>query len=173
MGLQTQDFIKSAKALQEQASTQPKGTEQVVELNIGTRLVRNVKVEASFRDNVWYSDESKERGGDGSAPGPLAYFLSAVGLGIITQCSYEAAVRDVEIDEIRIAVKAPLRRSPGSSFETISYETRIRSKTSAETAEEIVRTAVRKSFITNTLKKGVQVTGKIILNDQPLPAVIE
>jgi uncharacterized OsmC-like protein len=163
VGLQTQDFIKSAKSLQEQARTQPKGTDQVLELNIGTRLVRNVRVEASFRGSVWYSDESKDRGGDGSAPGPLAYFLGAVGLGIITQCSYEAAVRDVEIDEIAIAVKAPLRRTPGSSFETISYETRIRSKTSA----------VKKSYITNTLKKGVRVTGKVVLNDQPLPVIIE
>lgn len=61
MGLQTQDFIKSAKSLQEQARTQPKGTDQVLELNIGTRLVRNVRVEASFRGSVWYSDESEEK----------------------------------------------------------------------------------------------------------------
>lgn len=173
MGLQTQDFIKSAKLLLEQSRTQHEETDQVMELNIGTRLVRNVHVEASFRGSVWYSDEPKERGGDGSAPGPLAYFLGAVGLGIATQCSYEAAVRDVEIDEIAIAVKAPLRRTPGSSFETISYETRMRGKATAETAEEIVRTAVNKSYITNTLKKSVRVTGKVVLNDQLLPVIIE
>lgn len=173
MGLHTKDFIETAKSLQKQTMAQPRGADEIVELNIKTRLVRNLVVEASFRDHVWQSDEPKERGGGGSAPGPLAHFLGAVGCGIITQCSYEAASRDVEIDEIGIAVKAPLRRSPGSSIEAISYETSVKSNASAETIEDIVRNAVRKSFITNTLRKAARVTGRIILNGQQLPTVLE
>jgi hypothetical protein len=44
-----------------------------------TRLIRDQLKEARVGEFTFTSDEAVERGGGGSAPGPLTYFCAAVG----------------------------------------------------------------------------------------------
>jgi hypothetical protein len=70
-------FRETAKEQREQAKTGPEG--HTIRTRAVIRLVEDQLKEARVGEYTLFCDEAKSRRGGGRAPGPLAYFIAAIG----------------------------------------------------------------------------------------------
>ena len=70
------------------------------------------------------SDEGAIVGGEGTAPTPLSYFTSAIGLAVLTDLVRAFAVFELPVDDLRLAIEAefPLDAKYGSGVGSVAAD---------------------------------------------------
>jgi uncharacterized OsmC-like protein len=134
-------------------------------------LVENVKSRAEASGLTWFCDGPRTRAGTNTAPGPLQYFLSSMAFCQLTHYAENAALMRISLDEVRMIVKGHFNSLPGNWFDTIEFETHIISKARPSEIRELSQRAEHECYVTNTLKRAAAVSGKVFLNEEPLPVV--
>ena len=135
---------------------------------VRARLVENVASKAEAAGHTWVCDGPKERAGTDQGPRPLLYFLSSMAFCQLTHYAENAALMGITLEDVEMSVKGFFNPLPGNSYESIEFETRIRSGDSLSQVLELARKAEHECYVTNTLKKAVRVSGKIFLNGELL-----
>lgn len=115
-------------------------------------------------DLVWYSDEPKERGGQNKGPSPLSYFLSSMGFCQFVHYAEHSVVDGLKVESLSMKIEGKISRQRPRRFTEVTYEVRIESPESEETIKRLALRAAEDCYVTNTLKRGCLVTGKIIHN---------
>ena len=113
---------------------------------------------------VWYSDESKERGGGEKGASPLSYLLSSMGFCQFVHYAEHSIVDGLERDSLQMKVSGKISMRPPRRFTEIFYEVNIASSESDEAIKSLARKAADDCYVTNTLKRACTVTGLITHN---------
>ena len=121
------------------------------------------------------SDEGPSLGGLGSAPTPLMYFSAALAFSLMTQVSRYGHMLKVTVSGMRMRVTARYRVDGSVLNDTIQgrmlgAETtlEIDSPDPPERVAKVVRNAERGCFVMQALQHPVPVTGRTLLNGEPL-----
>lgn len=126
------------------------------------------KAERPGSEMVWYADESKETGGQGKGPSPLAYFLSAMGFCQFVHYTEHCAVRGFSITSLKMKVDGKISLQSPRRFIAVQYTVEILSGESDESIRNLAREAADDCFVTNTLKRACPVTGIILHNGKQI-----
>lgn len=135
---------------------------------VKARLVENVQSKAEAGGHVWICDGPKERAGTNQAPGPLQYFLSSMAFCQLTHYAENAALMGIALEDVEMNVRGQFNPLPGNGYETIEFETRIRTAEPPSRILELARRAEDECYVTNTLKKAARVAGRVFVNGQLL-----
>ncbi len=133
-----------------------------------SRKVRsNVKVTVVKHDNQL--SEAASRGGfkwkaDENGPSPLDYFVSSLAMCQMVHYSEHAAAENIDIKSLRIDVTGTFSVAHPRSFEDVTYTVHIESGEEEQRVIALARTARDDCYVTNTIRKACNVTGKIVLN---------
>lgn len=76
---------------------------------------------------VWYSDESKERGGGEKGPSPLSYLLSSMGFCQFVHYAEHSIVDGLKLDSLQMKVSGKISIQPPRRLTDITYEVSIAS----------------------------------------------
>ena len=71
-------------------------------MDIEIKILDGVKLEAKVGSHVVRSDQSKDAGGDGTAPNPFEYFLASVGLCAAHYLNAFCKQREIPTNNIKI-----------------------------------------------------------------------
>ena len=89
-------------------------------MDIHIKFAKNFQLEADLGTIKIMSDQSKESGGDGTAPNPYQYFIASIGLCIAHYVNAFCQQRDIATDEIKITEQVSVDPSSGkTSFNSI------------------------------------------------------
>jgi len=121
-------------------------------------------------DLVWSSDEPKDKGGQGIGPSPLSYFLSSLGFCQSVHYAEHVMEDHLTIDSLEMKIEGSASMQRPRRFTEVTYEVRIASPESEETIKRLARIAAEECYVTNTLKRGCNVMGLIILNGKRIDA---
>lgn len=113
---------------------------------------------------VWYSDESKERGGQERGASPLPYFLSALGSCQFVHYTEHCMVDRLKLDSLEMKVDGTISLQRPRRFLEVRYEVRVRSHENDETIKRLAKQAAEDCYVTNTLKNSCKVMGSIVHN---------
>ncbi len=86
----------------------------------------------------------------------------------LTHYGENAALMGIILEEVEMSVKGHFNPFPGNGYETIEFETRIRSKEPPSRVLELAQRAEHECYVTNTLKRAARVSGRVFLNGEPL-----
>ena len=121
-------------------------------------------------------DEPPDMGGNDAGMNPVELLLTSLGAcqGIVY--SLYAHMMGIELDSVIVELKGQLDvrgvfgvdLSVPPGYQTITFETRITSQEDAATIEELVRMVEARCPTLDTLKRPVDVTGKVFLNGEAL-----
>ncbi len=136
----------------------------------------SVKKEDSFlssasrqgSDLIWYSDESRERGGTGKGPSPLSYFMSSLGFCQMVHYVEHCAVENLKLDSLDIKVEGKISPQKPVRFTDVTYEARIRSGEADDRVKVLARMAAEDCYVTNTLRRSCTVKGIIFHNGKKI-----
>ncbi len=117
---------------------------------------------------VWYSDEPRERGGQGEAPSPLSYALSSMGFCQFVHYTEHAMVEGIKLRSLRMKIDGKISQQKPRRFTEIAYEVSISSDEKEETIRGLAARAAEDCYVTNTLKRACLVTGVIIHNGKKI-----
>jgi uncharacterized OsmC-like protein len=115
-------------------------------------------------DLVWYSDEAKDRGGQGKGPSPLSYFLSSMGFCQLVHYAEHCMVDHITLDSLEIRVSGTISMKRPRRFTEVRYEAVIHSSAIDDVVKRLARAAADDCYVTNTLKAACRVTGTITHN---------
>ena len=115
-------------------------------------------------DLIWYSDESKERGGTGKGPSPLSYFLSSLGFCQLVHYVEHSALEGIKFDSLEMKVSGKIVMQNPRRFTDVSYEVKISSSETDDKIKKLAREAAKDCYVTNTLKRSCNVSGSIYHN---------
>jgi putative redox protein len=135
---------------------------------VDIKLLEDVRSEASMRQFTWLSDEPAERGGQDTAPNPLSYFVSGLGFCQAVHFAGEAARQELAINSLEITLRGRFDRGAERRFLEFIYDLRVESPEPPERIREMVETAERFCYVSNTLARSAQLTGNVFLNSEPL-----
>ncbi len=110
---------------------------------------------------VWYSDEPKDRGGQGKGPSPLSYFLSSMGFCQLVHYAEHCMAEGIKLDSLEVKIDGKVSTQRPRKFTEVTYEVTIHSSEQDETVKKLARTAAEDCYVTGTLKKACRVTGII------------
>ncbi len=119
-------------------------------------------------DLVWYSDEPKERGGEGKAPTPLQHFLSGMGFCQFVHYAEHSMVQGVALQSLQMKIDGKVSLQRPRRFTEIAYEVNITSQHDHETIRDLARKAAEDCYATNTLRRACTVTGSVIHNGKKI-----
>jgi uncharacterized OsmC-like protein len=119
-------------------------------------------------DLVWYSDESKERGGTGKGPSPLSYFMSSLGFCQMVHYVEHCAVENLKLDSLDFKVEGKISPQKPVRFTDVIYEVQIRSGEGDERVKELARNAAEDCYVTNTLRRSCNVNGIVFHNGKKI-----
>ncbi len=119
-------------------------------------------------DLIWYSDESKERGGQEKGASPLSYFLSAMGFCQFVHFTEHSVVDNVKLDSLTMKVEGTISLQRPRRFLEVRYEVSISSPESDERIVKLARQAAEDCYVTNTLRAACKVTGTVIHNGKTI-----
>jgi uncharacterized OsmC-like protein len=119
-------------------------------------------------DLVWYSDEPRERGGDGKAPTPLFHFLSGMGFCQFVHYAEHLMVDGVTLESLQMKVDGKVSLQRPRRFIEVSYEVSVTSQLDDETVRALARRAADDCYATNTLKRACTVTGIVLHNGRKI-----
>ncbi|MBI2183352.1 MAG: OsmC family protein [Thaumarchaeota archaeon] len=136
-------------------------------IRVDAKYLDGLKREAKSGGHAWIADSKKDVGGEDSAPGPLAYFISGICFCQLAHYAERSSHMDLKIESIELTVRAHYNRRPGGYFDKIIYETRIVSDEPEERIKDLVVNAEHDCYVTNTLSKAAEITGNITLNGKP------
>lgn len=137
-------------------------------LRVTAKYLPMLRKELRSGDLVWYSDSPKAGGGLGEHPGALQHFIAGLPLCQMTHYAERASVWGLRLDDLEVSVVGRYLAISGHGFDHIKYEVRINSPEPAEKIKELALAAAGDCFVTNTLKRSCEVTGKIMLNGASL-----
>jgi len=127
-------------------------------------VVEDQLKEARVGQFIFRSDESSHLGGRGEAPSPLAYFVASVGFCLLTQFTRAAALKAIELDDLRVDVRAsfPVEWRYGlgdasSACDRLVYTVDVATDASDETVAGLLRWAERACHVVNSLREPVRV----------------
>lgn len=126
------------------------------------------KAERPGSELVWYSDESRERGGEGKGPSPLAYLLSAMGFCQFVHYTERCAEQGIRLDSLKMKVDGKVSLQSPRRFTSVQYMLEISSNESDESIRNLAREAANDCYVTNTLKRACPVTGVVIHNGKEI-----
>ena len=113
---------------------------------------------------IWYSDKSKERGGQERGPSPLSYFLSSMGFCQLVHYAEHAIVDGLRLDSLQMKVSGKISMQPPRRFTEVAYEASITSSETDEAIKGLARKAAEDCYVTNTLRRACTVTGTVLHN---------
>jgi len=131
---------------------------------VDVTLLEDVKSVATMGGFTWSSDEPPDRGGANTAPNPLSYFVSGLGLCQMVHFAREAVLMEIPLDSIKNTVRGRFSRVPPRLYKEFIYDLRIESPAAPERIKEMVEVGERNCFVSNTLSKAAKLTGNIYLN---------
>lgn len=142
-----------------------------------TRLVKGLQCEANVRNfPALPIDEPLDLGGDDTAMNPVELLLAA--LGTCQEIVYAAygAVMGIPLDEIKVNVKGYLDLrgllamddAIPAGYQRVVFETTIKSSADADTVRKLVAMAESHCPVLDTLKRPIDVDGKVLLNGREL-----
>ena len=111
-------------------------------------------------------DEPAERGGLGTGPGPLNYFLAGVGGCLYSQFAKVAIADDLDIRFTGMNARGDYRRDVGGGFEHITQEVHTEGSLSKGDLERLTERAEGFCYVHNTLNKAIKMTTVVYLNGQ-------
>jgi len=117
---------------------------------------------------VWYSDESKHRGGQERGASPLSYFLSSMGFCQFVHFTEHSIVEGLTLESLQMKINGKFSMQRPRRFTEISYEVTIASGESDDAVRALARKAVEDCYVTNTLKRSCPVTGMVIHNGRKI-----
>jgi uncharacterized OsmC-like protein len=119
-------------------------------------------------DQVWYSDESKERGGQGKGPSPLSYFLSSMGLCQFVHYAEHCMVDKISLDSLEMRIDGKFSVQRPRRLTEVNYEVEIKSKLDDERVKKLARASADDCYVTGTLKNACPTTGVVIHNGRKI-----
>lgn len=119
-------------------------------------------------DLVWYSDETRERGGLGKGPSPLSYFMSSMGLCQMVHYAEHSMVDNIPLDSVEIRIDGKFSMQRPRRFTEVSYEVKIQSTASEDSVKKLARASADDCYVTGTLKSACPVTGVVIHNGRKI-----
>lgn len=119
-------------------------------------------------DLIWYSDEPRERGGQGKAPSPLSYALSSMGFCQFVHYTEHAIVEAIKLRSVQMKIDGKISQQKPRRFTEIAYEVSISSDENEETTRGLATRAAEDCYVTNTLKRACLVTGVVIHNGKKI-----
>lgn len=126
------------------------------------------KAERPGSELVWYADESKENGGQGRGPSPLAYFLSSMGFCQFVHYTEHCTVRGININSLKMKVDGKISLQRPRRFTGVQYAVEISSNESDESIRNLAKAAAEDCYVTNTLRKACEVRGVVIHNGKQI-----
>ena len=124
-------------------------------------------------DLVWYSDETKERGGQEKGAPPLSYFLSAMGFCQFVHYTEHCIADNVKLDSLEIKIDGTISPQRPRRFLEVKCELKISSQENEDTIKKLARQAADDCYITNTLKRACKVTGTVVHNGNTVDTHID
>ena len=89
-------------------------------MDIQIKFARNFQIEADLGAIKIMSDQSKESGGDGTAPNPYQYFVASIGLCVAHYVNAFCKQRNLPTEDIGITESVLVDQSSGkTSFKTV------------------------------------------------------
>ncbi|MBA2769008.1 MAG: OsmC family protein [Sporichthyaceae bacterium] len=118
------------------------------------------------RDFVFMVDEPVERGGTGTAPNPLAYFLAGAASCLANHYVSLAIAEGVLLRGLRVAALGHFDRVLiGGAFRDIGYDVSIETDETVDRIRDLVARADGMCFASNTLANaGVILTTRLVVN---------
>lgn len=119
-------------------------------------------------------DEPSERGGQDSAPNPLAYFLGGAATCLLSHYMLCAIDQGMEFDALKVTARGRFNRVlTGGSFQEIIYDVKIDTPHDAAEVAALAERAESMCYAHNTLVEGkVAMTTNVQVNGQ-LAATLE
>lgn len=118
-------------------------------MDIQIKIINNFQIEANLGTSLIKSDQSKESGGDGTAPNPYEYFMASVGLCIAHYVNAFCKQREIPTKEIEIIEKISRDTATGK----VSFNTTIKLPSSFP---EKYKDALLKTADACAVKKAIQ-----------------
>ncbi len=119
-------------------------------------------------DQVWYSDEPKDRGGQGKGPSPLSYFLSSMGFCQLVHYAEHCMTDSIKLDSLELKLDGKVSNQRPRRFTEVTYEAMIHSSEKDEVVKKLARAAADDCYVTGTLKTACKVTGVITHNGRKI-----
>lgn len=117
---------------------------------------------------VWYSDESKERGGQERGTSPLSYFLSAMGFCQFVHYTEHCIVDNLKLDSLEMKIEGTISLQRPRRFLDVRYEVRISSREEDKAIKRLAWRSAEDCYVTNTLRMACKVTGTVIHNGRKI-----
>ncbi len=124
-------------------------------------------------DLVWYSDESKEKGGQEKGASPLSYFLSAMGFCQFVHYTEHCIVDNIKLESLEMKIDGTISLQKPRRFTEVRYEVKISSHENDESVKKLARQAADDCYVTNTLRGACKVTGSIVHNGNTIDTHID
>jgi uncharacterized OsmC-like protein len=140
------------------------------------RLISNQNSEAKVRGFTVAQDEPETVWGTGKGPTPTDYFVTSVGFCENVIFARNASLAKLSIDSLETIVTGSWDRRglfeiDGVSpfFKSITVETRVSTKDTAEKVAEVARQTHRRCPVHATLSRATEMIFKLVVNGQNIP----
>lgn len=132
---------------------------------VDLKLLNHLAMESTKKSYKWTVDEPEERGGTGTGPNPLAYFLSGAASCLMNHFMTESILAGAKLGGLEMTARAHYTLAPGASFREVLYDIRVSSDEPADKLLPIYRRAEELCMASNTLRNaGVKFVVTIFLN---------
>jgi len=85
-------------------------------MEIQIKFNKNFQIEADIEGTKIMSDQSKDSGGDGTAPNPYQYFIASIGLCVAHYVNAFCKQRDISTEDIKITEQVSVDPSSGKTM---------------------------------------------------------
>jgi len=139
-------------------------------------LIGDQASEANQRGHRLISDEPAALGGSDQGPGPLDYFMAAVGFCENVTFARYATLNGLDFDSLQTSVRGHWDRRGQADFSEIepefkdfTVETRITSKDSVEKIRKVIAIVHKRCPMHSTIAKIGNVIDKLVVNGEEVP----
>lgn len=108
-------------------------------------------------------DEPELRGGKGSGPTPLGYFVTGAASCLMMQYANVLQEKPLPVDSIKMVARAHNDRE-ARIFTDMIYQVELTGSISAPEAEALAKAASERCFVENTIAKSLPITTEVSLN---------
>jgi uncharacterized OsmC-like protein len=108
-------------------------------------------------------DEPEMRGGKGTGPTPLGYFVTGAASCLMMQYANILKEKPMPVDSIKMVARAHNDRD-ARVFTDMIYQIELTGSISAPEAETLAKSASERCFVENTIAKSLPMTTEVSLN---------
>jgi uncharacterized OsmC-like protein len=131
---------------------------------VDVKYLGDLKFKVRKSDFEFLVDEPIDRGGNDTAPNPLAYFLAGAASCLMMQYVRLAIAKNIAMDSFECTARVHFSRRVSGAFKEVIYDAKIQSKRDASTIIELSKEAEEMCIAHNTLLNGVKMTTHVYLN---------